>query len=356
MKLRNIKLNNIIKQIQKVDERLGFKTLKKFHTLAIPLDSLGNLQEIIITICKASNTLKPDISKRAVVVFCADNGIVEEGISQVNHEVTTAVAKNLCINNTVMCKIAEFSKVDVIPVDIGMKATISDIRILNKKVSNGTKNTLFEEAMTKDEAILAIENGIGVAISLYEKGYKMLLTGEMGIGNTTTAASMTSVLLDIDSDKITGYGAGLSEKGLKHKKEVIKNVISLHKPNKNDVIDVLAKIGGFDIAGMIGLILGCAYCNIPCVVDGFISNVSALCATMLCENSRDYMIFSHKSGEVGADFLLDKLSAQPIINAKMKLGEGSGAVTIIPLIDMTLKLYNEAITFSDIQIDDYKPL
>lgn len=352
----DVKLDEIISGIETVDENIKNEVTKKFDKLAIPIGSLGELQSLVTRICIASHDISANIDKRAVVVFCADNGVVEEGVSQVGHEVTTAVARNLCKNNTVMCKMAEFAKIDVIPVDIGMKENISNARLINKKVANSTKNILKEKAMTKDEAVKTIENGIEVAISLYEKGYKILLTGEMGIGNTTTSTAIASVVLGLNSDEITGVGAGLSPEGLLRKKEVIRKAVELHKPDKNDVIDILSKIGGFDIAGMIGLILGSAYCKIPCVIDGFISNVSALCANMLCENARDYMIFSHETAEVGGVKTLEKLSAKPVIKANMRLGEGSGAIAIMPLIDMTMKIYNEMITFSDIEIDDYKPL
>ncbi len=356
-----MKLYDIIEKISPSDDYIGNEVLDKFHQLAIPLDSLGKLQDTIIDICKASNTVTPNISKRAVVVFCADNGVVEESISQVGSEVTTVVAKCLCNKSTVMCKMAEFADIDVIPVDIGLKDGFENcndfkISLIQKSISNGTYNIRYRNAMTKENAIKSIEVGINLAMELYNKGYRLLATGEMGIGNTTTSTAMASVLLDLNVDDITGAGAGLSTSGIEHKKEVIKQAININKPNKNDIIDILSKIGGYDIGGMIGLILGCGYLKIPCVIDGFISNVSALSAIRLCENVKDYLIFSHITDEKGGQAILKSLNKAPIINANMRLGEGSGAVTLIPLIDMGMKIYTDMVTFDDMQIEAYSKM
>lgn len=354
-------LYDILKEIKPVDEKIGVKVLDKFHQLAIPLDSLGKLQDNIIDICKASNSITPNIKKRAVVVFCADNGVVDENISQVDSSVTTAVAKSLCNKSTVMCKMAEFAEIDVIPVDIGMNTSFENCDsfstpLLKKSISTGTNNISKTFAMTKEQAIEGIEVGINVALDLYNKGYRLLATGEMGIGNTTTSTAMASVLLDLNVDEITGFGAGLTVTGLEHKKVIIKKAIEINKPQKDDIIDVLSKVGGYDIAGMIGLILGCGYLKIPCVIDGFISNVSALSAIKLCENIEGYLIFSHTTEEKGGQAILNSLNKKPILNANMRLGEGSGAVAIVPLLDMGMKIYNEMITFDDMQIDAYIPL
>lgn len=354
-------ISNIINNITPTCKDIEQQVLSRFHSLATPLDSLGKLQDNIVDICKASHSVSPDITKRALVVFCADNGVVNENISQVGSDVTTAVAKSLCNKSTVMCKMAEFSKIDVIPVDIGMKVTFDNIDdfvnpLIKASIMPGTNNIKDTFAMTRNDAIKAIEVGISIAIDLHSKGYNLLATGEMGIGNTTTSTAMTCVLLDLDVDEITGAGSGLSKDGIQHKKSVIKQAIKTNNPNKNDILDVLSKVGGLDIAGMIGLMLGCSYCKIPCIVDGFISNVSALSAIGLCENVKDYLIFSHVSDEKGGQAILNKLNIAPILNANMRLGEGSGAVALIPLLDMGFKIYNDTVTFTDMQIPPYIPL
>lgn len=354
-------LEQVITSISPVDIDIENIVLNRFHKLAIPLDSLGKIQSNVVDICKASNKTSPDITNRAVVIFCADNGVVDENISQVGSDITTAVARSLCQKSTVMCKMAEFSKIDVIPVDIGMKqgfdnSDISPVKMIQKSISKGTNNIKLEQAMTREQAIASIEIGINLAIDLYDKGYRLLATGEMGIGNTTTSTAMASVLLDLDVDEITGAGAGLSQAGIEHKKSIIKQAIATNSPDKNDIIDVFSKLGGYDIGGMIGLILGCGYLKIPCIVDGFISNISAYCAIKLCQNIEGYIIFSHITDEKGGQDILKALNKAPIINANMRLGEGSGAVALIPLLDMGMKIYNEMITFDDMQIPPYQPL
>lgn len=354
----NLTLTETIDRITPTSKIIETKVLSRFHQLAIPIDSLGKLQSNIVDVCMASNTTTPDITKRAVVVFCSDNGVVEEGISQVGCEVTTAVAKCLCNHSTVMCRMAEFSKVDVIPVDIGMKDTFDNSSefsspLLKKAISRGTNNIKMTHAMSIEQAIESIEVGINLAIELSQKGYKLLATGEMGIGNTTTSTAMASVLLDLDVDSITGAGAGLSPEGIARKKAVISRSIEVNSPDKHDIIDVLHKLGGYDIGGMIGLMLGCAYLKIPCVVDGFISNVAALCATRLCEQVDGYLIFSHTTQEKGGQAIIEALGKSPMLDANMRLGEGSGAVALIPLLDMGMKVYYDMVTFDDMHIDPY---
>lgn len=352
--MSDIKYEKILEEIKPVDETILSQAEQKFQSLAMPLHSLGKLQDIVISLCGIQKNISPTINKRALLVFCADNGVVAQGVSQVGPEVTTAVAKSLCAGTTVMCQMANFANCAVFPVDIGMKSPFSHENLLERSINQGTADFTYGAAMSREDAIKSIEIGIELAFTMKEKGYQLLCTGEMGIGNTSTAAALTSVLLDLSPELVTGLGAGLSSDGFSRKKQVISQGITLNSPNKDDVIDVLSKVGGFDIGGMIGLMLGSAYLGLPCVVDGYISDVSAYCAVKLCPYVKDYLIFSHRSYEKGANFLLEKMNASPILDGNFRLGEGSGCMALLPLLDMGLALFQDGITFSEMNIDAYQ--
>lgn len=355
-----MELEQILQEITPVNQELKKQVEKRFYNLAIPLGSLGELQRVTIDICGASNQLRPNISKRALFVFCADNGVVDEGISQVGSSVTTAVARSLTKHATVMCRMADFAKIEVVPVDIGMKEPVENPmekeKILDKNIARGTRNFAKEPAMTRTQAERAIKVGIELAIAYYNQGYTMLAVGEMGIGNTTTSSAMASVLLGRPVVEMTGPGAGLSAEGVQHKVAVIEQALAHYQLDKDDVLSVLSTVGGYDIAGMMGIMIGCAYCKIPCILDGFISSVAGLAAKRLCQPVGGYLIPSHCSAEPAGLALLQALELRPLITAGMRLGEGSGAVAAIPLFDMAMKVYQEAVTFEDMQIDAYQPL
>ena len=209
--------------------------------------------------------------------------------------------------------------------------------------------------MTRDEAIQALETGIMLACEKKEQGYDILATGEMGIGNTTTSSAIASVLLEKRPEEVTGKGAGLSSEGMKRKIHAIETAIRKHQPDKNDVVDVISKVGGFDIAGMTGLFLGGAALHMPVVADGFISCVAALCAIRMCPAVKDYVITSHKSKEPGTRMLLEAIDIPVFLDCDMCLGEGTGAVAIFPLLDLALSVYNGMSTFADNDIEQYVP-
>ena len=232
----------------------------------------------------------------------------------------------------------------------------TDVSILNRKIAYGTKNMTKEPAMTREQAIQAVETGIEVAQMMKEKGYQIIATGEMGIGNTTTSSAVASVLLGQPVETMTGRGAGLSSDGLTRKIQAIKKAIDLNKPDAKDSIDVLAKVGGFDIAGMAGVYLGGAALQIPVLIDGFISGVAALVAARICPEAADYMIASHVSKEPAAHLVLDELGKEAVLHADMCLGEGTGAIALCPFLDMGATLYNTLSTFDDIHVDQYEEL
>lgn len=346
-------LRETLEKIKPANQEVMQNTLKQWNSIAMPLNSLGRLQEVIVRISGMTETTQVNLKKKGLIVMCADNGVVEEGVTQSGQEVTKIVAENFLQEKTTASILCKQTGTDIFPVDIGI---VTDSTIINHKIAYGTKNMTKEPAMTREEVVQALEVGIHMVEQLKKEGYGILATGEMGIGNTTTSSAITAVLLEADPAKVTGRGAGLSSAGLERKIAAIQKAITLHKPNKNDVIDVLSKVGGLDIAGLCGVFLGGAALRVPIVADGFISCVAALCAIHMCPMVRDYVITSHKSKEPATAMVLEALDIPVFLDCDMCLGEGTGAVSIFPLIDMALAVYYGMCTFADNQMDNYVPL
>lgn len=321
-----------------------------------PLYSLGKLEDAVIRMAGIRETPDYTIEKKGLVIMCADNGVVAEGVTQTGQEVTAIVAENFTRRATSVCLMAEKAGVDLFPVDVGMATDVPGVTKAEYKVMSGTNDMLEEPAMTREQAAQAVLVGMKMAEELAVKGYDLIATGEMGIGNTTTSSAVASVLLDRDVQEMTGRGAGLSSGGLKRKIAVIRRSIRLHRPDREDVLDVLSKVGGLDIAGLAGVFLGGALHRVPVIIDGFISSVAALCAKELCPAASDSMMPSHRSGEPAGGLVLDSLSLSPFIDCGMSLGEGSGAVAVIPMLEMGLSVYREMSTFEEIHVDQYEDL
>lgn len=346
-------LQETIEKIQPLDEQMMEVTRKRWDSIAHPLHSLGLFEDVLVEIAGMTGSQDMDYKKKALVTMCADNGVVEEGVTQTGQEVTAIVAENFLMEQATASILCRECKADIFPIDIGM---IVDTKVPRHKVAYGTKNMAKEPAMTREEAEKALEVGIHMAEELAIKGYRMLATGEMGIGNTTTSSAVASVLLDEAVEKMTGRGAGLSSVGLEKKIHTIKKAIELHKPDKTDAIDVLAKVGGLDIAGMAGVCLGAAALKIPVVIDGFISGVAALVAVRICPDAAGYIVASHVSKEPAAQMILEAMGKRAFLYADMHLGEGTGAVTLFPLLDMAAAIYNSMSTFQEINMEGYKHL
>lgn len=326
-----------------------------WDNIAKPLESLGLLEKAIIKIAGVTGNADVRIDKRAVLVLCADNGVVKEGISQSGSEVTRLVAENLTKKQTSVCYMAKTANCEVIPVDMGMASRLENPVLLDRHIADGTQNIAAGPAMTTEEARKAIQAGIELVHNCAREGYQILATGEMGIGNTTTSSAITSVLLDRTVAEVTGRGSGLSDEALNRKIGVIEKAIAVNKPDPNDAFDVLCKLGGFDIAGMVGIFIGGALYHIPVIIDGIISSVSALVAARICPAASQAMLASHVSDEPAGKMLLDALKLRPLIMAEMRLGEGTGAVALLPLLDMALSVYHGSSSFSDIGLDAYTP-
>ena len=343
-----------ISAIRPLDEEAMKEARRRWDSIAKPLHSLGKMEDLITQIAGITGETQIDISKKGLVAMCGDNGVVEEGVTQSGQEITALVANNFQAGISTVCVMCQQFGVDVHPVDVGM-VTDTNVRT-DLKVAYGTKNMTREPAMTREQAIRGIEAGIAMVKELKEKGYRILATGEMGIGNTTTSSAVASVLLHQPVEAMTGRGAGLSSEGLVRKIQAIQKAIALNQPDPEDAIDVLAKVGGYDIAGMTGVFLGGAAFRIPVLMDGFISCVSALIAARICPEAIHYMLASHVSKEPAAHLVLDSIGKDPVLHADMCLGEGTGAIAMIPFLEVGAKLYNSLSTFTDIHMDQYEEL
>lgn len=349
-----MELQTALTKIQPLNGEMMKIAKKRWDSIAKPLHSLGKMEEIVTQIVGITGDIHADISKKALVAMCADNGVVAEGVTQTGQEVTAIVAENFLEGTTSVCAMSRKAGVDVVPVDIGM---VVDTKVrTDKKIAYGTKNMAKEPAMTREQAVRAIEAGMEIVEELKEQGYQILATGEMGIGNTTSSSAVASVLLNQPVEMMTGRGAGLSSSGLERKINAIKKAIELNQPNAEDPIDVLAKVGGFDIAGLVGVYLGGAAFHVPIVMDGFISCVAALVAMKICPLAGEYMIASHVSKEPAAHMILNAMNKEAVLHANMCLGEGTGAVTLFPFIEMGLSVYRSMSTFDDIKVEQYEEL
>lgn len=336
------------------DEDIRKKVLANWDNVAKPIDGMGRFEDLTAQIGAILGTTKIDITKKAVIIMCADNGIVKEGISQSGQEVTLAVVKNMANKNSSVGKMADFIGADTIPVDIGVNSKEKIPGVLDKKISFGTRNFREEPSMTEEEAVRAIFTGIEIVSDCKKKGYKILATGEMGIGNTTTSSAAAAALLGCSVEAVTGRGAGLSDEKLIHKQEIIAEAIEKYRLNGADELEILKTVGGLDIAGLTGVCIGGAVYHIPIVLDGVISMVAALLAERLVPGTRAYLLPSHKGKEPAVELLMKELSIEPVIDGNMALGEGTGAVMMLSLLDIALKVYLDGTTFSDIQIEQYE--
>lgn len=335
------------------DEEAKEACKRRWDSIAKPLNSLGKLESYLIKIAGMTGTSAISLDKKALVVMCADNGVVEEGVTQTGQEVTAIVSENFLKEQATASIMCRETGTDIFPVDIGIA---TDTNIINKKIAYGTRNMTKGPAMTREEAEKAIMTGIEMVGELKEKGYKIIATGEMGIGNTTTSSAVVSVLTGLPVETVTGRGAGLSTEGLSRKINAISRAVEINRPDPEDGIDVLSKVGGFDLAGLAGVFLGGAVHKVPVVIDGFISAAAALAAVRICPAAREYMLASHVSKEPAACMLLEKLELEAALHCDMCLGEGTGAVALMPLLNLACAVYNGMSTFQDINVEEYKPL
>ncbi len=349
-------LTQQLAQIGPLDQRAMEEAQRRWDSIAHPLNSLGLLERDIVHIAGITGSADMDLSKKAVVVMCADNGVVAQGVTQTGQDVTAIVTENMSKGDTSVCCMSRVAGAEVIPVDIGVAKPVTGARIRQKCVRRGTADMTQGPAMTREEAAQAVMTGLELVGELKEAGYRILATGEMGIGNTTTSSAIVSVLLGKEAAEVTGRGAGLSTEGYQKKIAAVERAIALNRPDPADGLDVLHKVGGLDIAGLAGVFLGGAVHHIPVLVDGFISSAAALTAAAICPACRDYMLGSHASNEPAGRMVLEALGLRPFLFAEMCLGEGTGAVAVMPLLEMGAAVYRGMCTFEATDIEAYQHL
>lgn len=351
----DMELEKLLHQIGSENMAAREAAHRHWNACAKPLDGLGLLETALEDMAALTGSPDIDISRRAVLVLCADNGVVAQGVSQTSSDVTAVVAKNLSAGRTSVCRMARVANCRVVPVDMGILDFPETEGVLSRRVGNGTADMTLGPAMSRSQAEQAVLTGIELVREQREQGMGLLATGEMGIGNTTSSSAVASVLLGRPAEELTGRGAGLSDAGLRRKIQAIQKALEINDPNPADVLDVLGKVGGFDIAGLCGVFLGGALYRVPVLIDGFISSVAALCALRLCPQAGKAMFASHVSAEPAGKLVLDTLGKTPLITAGMHLGEGTGAVAAIPLLDMACAVYREMYTFEEGGIEAYQP-
>lgn len=348
-------LEKELKSLTGLDESVMEKVQKRLDSLTKPLGSLGRLEEIVKQIAGINRDTQPKVDKKVTVIMCADNGVCDEGVSSCPKSVTSSVTQNFTKGFTCINVLSRFSDADILVVDIGVDDDISNNKILDRKIRKGTWNMAKGPAMTRQEAEKAIQTGIDIIKDLKEKGVNLLGTGEMGVGNTTTSSAVSSVLIGVEPEIMVGKGAGLSAEAFNNKIDIVKKAIRINRPDPSDPIDVLAKVGGFDIAGLAGCFIGAAIYRIPIVIDGFISATAALAAVRINPEIKKFIFPSHGSAEPGNQQVMKALGMEPMLNLGMRVGEGTGAALGFKIIDAAFAAYYQMGSFGDAQIEQYVP-
>jgi nicotinate-nucleotide--dimethylbenzimidazole phosphoribosyltransferase len=343
-------LKAILRSITHTNGKFAEQAQERLDNLTKPQGSLGRLEEFAKQLVAIAESQMPDLDKKVVFTFAGDHGVADEGVSAFPKEVTPQMVMNFIHGGAGINVLARHAGADVIAVDIGVDHDFGELNeetFISRKVVSGTKNMRKGPAMTREEAEQCIEVGMAIAHDFAKKGYKIFGTGEMGIANTSPSSAITLVLTEKTVEDITGRGTGIDDDTWKNKVNVIKDAIRINSPDPADPIDVLAKIGGAEIGGIAGLIIGAAANKIPVVIDGFISTVGALIAYLIEPKTRDYMFAAHMSQEVGHKALLEKIGLKPILDLDLRLGEGTGAALAMLVIEAGLKIYKEMATFEE---------
>lgn len=317
--------------------------------LAKPPGSLGRLEEISIQLAGITGRVHNALNKKQLLVFAADNGVVDEGVSSAPQSVTKQQTINLMRGKTGAAVLAKHFGCGLTVCDVGVNADIYESAVLNRKIAYGTQNICTGPAMTREQTLQAILTGAEIARTV---NADVIGVGEMGIGNTTTSSAVLAVLLGADVEAVTGRGGGITEESFRKKKAVIRTAIEVNRPDRDDVVGVLSKVGGFDLAAMCGAFLGAAAARRPAVIDGLISAAAALCAVRLCPNVRGYLVPSHASFEIGYRLAMEAMDLHPLFDLGMRLGEGSGCPLAFQVLDAACAVINDMATFDEAGIND----
>ncbi|MBI5971282.1 MAG: nicotinate-nucleotide--dimethylbenzimidazole phosphoribosyltransferase [Deltaproteobacteria bacterium] len=345
-------LESALKEIKPVDPALLAKAQERLDMLTKPKDSLGRLEEFARRFVAITGNTRPTVEKKVIFTFAGDHGVAEEGVSAFPKEVTPQMVLNFLRGGAGINVLSRHAGIEVAVVDIGVDFDFNGAKgLIHKKVLRGTRNIRKGPAMTRDEAVKCLEAGINLAAEYAADG-AIFGTGDMGIANTTPSSAICAAFSGASVEDVTGRGTGIDDARLKNKINVIKDALSVNKPNSNDPIDVLAKVGGAEIGGIAGLIIGAASRRIPVVVDGFISTAGALVAYEMNPVIRDYLFAAHNSVEKGHKVMLERMNLRPFVDLDLRLGEGTGAAIGISLVEAGVKVYNEMATFGDAGVSE----
>lgn len=342
-----IKMEETLAGIGSLDLEAMQKVQERLDSLTKPPGSLGRLEELAVQLAGITGQSFPVGSRKKVVVMAADHGVVDEGISAYPREVTAQMVANFVRGGAGINVLAKLAGAGVRVVDIGVAGEIDVPGVTRAKVRSGTANFTRERAMSRQEAEKAIAIGISLAEEEVAAGVKLLATGEMGIGNTTASSAVMAALTGYPPPAVVGRGTGLDEKGVAHKAAVVEKALALHNPDPKDPVDVLSKVGGLEIGGLAGLVLGAASLRCPVIIDGFISTVAALVAVRLNPQVLNFLIPSHLSQEPGHDLLLEYMELKPYLQMNMRLGEGTGAALAMHLVEASARILKEMATFDE---------
>lgn len=346
-------LESLLGSITSVNGKFIEQAQKRLDNLTKPQGSLGRLEEFARRLVAITESTMPEIDKKVVFTFAGDHGVADEGVSAYPKEVTGQMVFNFLNGGAGINVLARQAGAEVVVVDIGVDYDFGEIDgIISKKVVMGTKNIRKGPAMTKEEALRCIDVGIELADEYANNGYRMFGTGDMGIANTTPSSAIAAVLTGKPVSEVTGRGTGIGDDAWKNKIRVIEDAISLNRPDPSDPVDVLSKVGGAEIGGIAGLIIGGASNRIPVVIDGLISTAGALIAYSIEPKTRDYMFAAHSSVEIGHKVMLEKIGLRPILDLDLRLGEGTGSALAMIVIESGLRIYKEMATFGEAGVSE----
>ena len=345
-------MEETIKKIGALDERAISAARARQDILTKPAGSLGTLEEISTKVAGITGNAMPKMKDKVIITMAGDHGVTDDGVSAYPKEVTAQMVYNFLNDGAAINVLARHAGARVVIVDMGVAVDFSHERLVSKKIAYGTANMAKGPAMSYEDAVRSIEAGIEVFESEAKKGVDIVGVGDMGIGNTTSSSAIVAVITGEDVEKVTGRGTGIDDAGLEKKIAVIEEAIRVNKPNNKDAIDVLAKVGGFEIGGMAGVILAAASHRVPVVIDGFISGTAALVAYGIAPAVKDYMIAAHRSVEKGHSVTLDYIGLKPLLDLDMRLGEGTGAALGISIVDAACKILGEMATFEDAGVSE----
>ncbi len=335
------------------DERIRSEVALRFDAKTKPRRSLGRIEDLAAAVAAIQRTPQPSVRRKAIVVMAADHGVAARGVSAYPSEVTRQMVLNFASGGAAICVLARHVGAEVVIADLGCRvAPPPHPAVLDRRIGPGTRDFTVGPAMTRDEAVRAIEVGIALVLDLANRGVSLIGLGDMGIGNTTSASAMAAAFLGLAPEDVTGRGTGVDDAGYRRKLEAIVKALETNRPDPSDALDVLAKLGGFEIAGLAGVALGAASRNIPILMDGLISTTAAFAAARLSPAARGTLLPSHGSVEVGHRRLLESLGTRPLLDLEMRLGEGTGAALAMPLVEASIRLLDEMATFSAAGVTD----